>query len=72
MFTDIISVDDILEGLNNYTKLYIDTAPKKYYRKIRTKGKIKKTHIVCVNRLHDYLLPPSLILKPLRSLYKKN
>lgn len=61
-----IDIDDILSGLDNYLKIYEDTSPRRYWRKIRCKGKIKKTYITCYNPLHDLLPSPRLVTMMLR------
>ena len=63
-------IPDILDGINNYTHIYIDTMPKKFYRKTRFKKNIKRRYMIRINLLHDLLMPPSLILKPLRHILK--
>ena len=61
-----IDIDVILSGLDNYLKIYKDTSPKRYWRKIRCKGKIKKTYITRYNLIHDLLPSPSLVTMMLR------
>lgn len=74
MLEEIINdlIPNILDVINNYTQIYIDTMPKKFYRKIRFKKNIKRRYMIRINRLHDLLMPPSLILKPLKHLLKEN
>ena len=64
-------ITDILDGINNYTQIYINTMPKKFYRKIRFKKNIKRRYMIRINHLHDLLLSPNLILRPLKHLLKE-
>lgn len=66
MIDKYIDFNDILFGLDNYFEFYKDTLPKCYWRKIRSKGKIKKTYIVCYNHLHDMLPSPKMLNTMLR------
>ena len=63
-----IDFNNILFVLDNYFEIYKDTLPKCYWRKNRVKGKIKKTHILCYNHLHNMLPSPKILNIMLRTI----
>lgn len=67
-------LDSLLNVLENYLEFYQKTAPHVLKRKIRhnfRKGKFHYRTLLVVNKLHDFILPPSLLLKPFLRKIKK-
>ena len=58
---------DATKLLDTYLEFYQETSPHIVKRKIRhnfRKGKFHYRTLLVVNKLHDFILPPSLLLKP--------
>lgn len=49
----------LIDGINNYADLYVNTMPKMIHRKYRVKGKIKKRYLMVYSPIHDFLINPS-------------
>ena len=66
MLEDLFKDIDITKCLENYVDLYIDTMPKKIYRKVRYKNKHKKRYMVIINHFHDFMIDPRFIIKTIK------
>lgn len=53
--------DIILDGLENYVKIFNDTSPKTIYRKIRFKRRYYKKYLIVYNPIHDLLPGPVMV-----------
>lgn len=56
----------IIENLNIFTDLYVDTFPKIIKRKIRYKNKFKYRYILIYNPIHDLLPNPRTMFNALK------
>lgn len=66
MIEDYFKDIDITKCLDNYINLYIDTMPKKIYRKVRFKNKHKKRYMIFYNKFHDFMIDPRFIMRTVR------
>ena len=68
MLDDIFKDIDFTGIFDNFIEIYEDCMPKKFYRKIRVKGKIKRRYMIRYNVLNDLLPSPGMMRMMLRSI----
>lgn len=68
MLDDLFKDIDFTGIFDNLIEIYEDCMPKKFYRKFRVKGKIKRRYMIRYNVLNDLLPSPRIMRMMLRSI----